>query len=221
MTESAAEFRRVGPGVSSDRQALLQRGLRLELFTISWNVIEAIVAIAAGVAAGSIALIGFGLDSVIEVIAASALYARLRGELSAAGSGEGAERRALGIVAVTFFLLAAYVGYESFSKLATREHPAGSLIGIALSAVSLVVMPFLATKKLRVGRDLGSRALVADSKETFACASLSLTLLVGLALNATLGWWWADPIAALIMLPFIAREGWEAWEGSREGDAEG
>ena len=207
------------PAPDPDRGALLRRGLVLERITIAWNVIEAVIAIGAGIVAGSIALVGFGLDSIIEVIAASALYVRLRHEAEGRGDSHLAERRALRIVAITFFLLAAYVGYEAISNLVAREHAAESTVGIVLSALSLFVMPMLAVAKLRTGRALESTALIADSKETFACAYLSATLLAGLLLNALLSWWWADPVAALAMLPFILREGWEAFEESREEDA--
>lgn len=203
-----------------DRTDLLHRGLLLERVTILWNVIEAVIAIGAGLAAGSIALVGFGLDSIIEVIAASALYVRLRHEAQGRGDSHKAERRALRIVAITFFLLALYVGYEAVSNLLAREQPDDSMVGIVLSALSLVVMPALAVAKLRTGRALGSKALIADSKETFACAYLSATLLAGLVLNAALSWWWADPVAALAMIPFILKEGWEAFEESREEDEE-
>lgn len=203
-----------------DRTDLLHRGLLLERVTIVWNVIEAVIAIGAGLAAGSIALVGFGLDSIIEVIAASALYVRLRHEAQGRGDSHKAERRALRIVAITFFLLALYVGYEAVSNLLAREPPGESMVGIVLSALSLVVMPALAVAKLRTGRALGSKALIADSKETFACAYLSATLLAGLVLNAALSWWWADPVAALAMIPFILKEGWEAFDESREEDEE-
>lgn len=194
-------------------QADRRRAVRLEWFTVSWNTVEAAVALFAGVAAGSIALVGFGLDSVIETAAAATLLWRLRqrGALE-----EEAESRALRIVGVTFFLLAAYVTYESVRDLWTRQQPQESLLGIALAAVSLIVMPALGVAKRRVARRLGSRALAADAMETFLCAYLSFTLLLGLGLNAWLGWWWADPVAALAMVGFMVREGLEAFEDSPE-----
>lgn len=200
----------------SSRETLLQRGLRLEALTIAWNVIEAVVAIGAGWVAGSVALVGFGLDSTIETIAASALYIRLRAEMKGATEeqAEAHEVRALRIVGITFFALALYIVYEAGSTLWLREAPAESPIGIALAALSLAVMPILAWAKLRTGKALESRALIADAKETIACSYLSLTLLLGLGANALFGWWWADPVAALAMLPWVIREGREALEGA-------
>lgn len=199
------------------RDALLRRGLNLERLTVGWNVLEAAVAIAAGYMAGSVALVGFGLDSVIESISGVALYRRLSVELreGRTKNEEAGERRALFFVGVSFFLIAAYVLYEAATTLWERRAPEHTTVGIVLAAVSLTVMPLLGWGKLRTARALGSRALEADSKETFVCAYLSLALLVGLALNALLGWWWADPAAALAMLPFIVYEGWEAIEGAR------
>jgi divalent metal cation (Fe/Co/Zn/Cd) transporter len=196
------------------RSSALHRGIRLEAFTISWNVVEALIALGAGYLAGSVALVGFGLDSVIETIAALALYRRLRAEAMEGSEAEieTQERRALRIVGVTFFLLGAYILYEAGTTLWLAEAPEKTAVGIALAAVSLVVMPILGWAKLRTGRALGSRALVADAKETFVCSYLSLTLLLGLGLYAVCGWWWADPIAGLAMVPFIIREGWEAIE---------
>jgi divalent metal cation (Fe/Co/Zn/Cd) transporter len=195
-------------------EAYRRRAVQLEYFTVGWNVIEAGVAIIAGVLASSIALVGFGLDSVIETVAAVALLWRLRqrGEWEEAA----AESRALRIVGATFFLLAAYVTYESVRDLWLRERPQESLIGMVLAGVSLVVMPVLGTAKRRLARRMGSRALAADGMETLLCAYLSFTLLLGLGLNAWLGWWWADPVAALAMVGFMLREGWEAFEGEAE-----
>ncbi len=188
--------------------ALRKRAVRLEYFTIGWNTLEAGVALLAGWLAGSIALIGFGLDSVIETISGLALLWRLkqREELEAE-----AESTALRIVGVTFFILAAYVGYESLSDLWLRKQPETSLLGITLAAVSLLVMPLLGMAKRRLAGQMGSRALAADGMETMLCAYLSFTLLLGLTLNAVLGWWWADPVAALAMVGFMIREGLEAF----------
>lgn len=196
------------------RSELLKRGLRLEALTISWNVVEAGVAIGAGVIAGSVALVGFGLDSTIETIAASALYVRLRAEMKGASEeeAEAHEVRALRIVGVTFFALALYILYEAGSTLWLQEAPEASPIGIGLAGLSLLVMPLLAWRKLRTGQALESRALIADAKETIACSYLSLTLLLGLGANALFGWWWADPVAALAMLPWVIREAREALE---------
>lgn len=187
-------------------EVLRQRALHLEYFTVGWNVIEAVVAITAGAAASSIALVGFGLDSIIETASGAALLWRLRqrGEFEAA-----AESRALRLVGGTFFALAAYVTYESVRDLRDGQRPEESLVGMLLAAVSLVVMPVLGVAKRRLARELGSRALAADGMETMVCAYLSFTLLLGLGLNAWLGWWWADPVAALVMLPVILQEGRE------------
>lgn len=195
------------------RQALLRRGLRLERLTILWNVAEAVVAVAAGWAAGSIALVGFGLDSVIETAAGLVLYRRLGAELRGASADAAAEheRWAVRAVGVTFFLLGAYILWEAAGSLAGREAAERSVPGMVLALASLVVMPLLGLAKLQAGRALGSRALVGDAKETLVCAYLSLALLLGLGLNTALGWWWADPVAALAMLPLLIREGLEAF----------
>jgi divalent metal cation (Fe/Co/Zn/Cd) transporter len=208
---------------TTKRPALLDRALWLERLTIVWNVAEALIAIGAGWRAGSIALVGFGLDSVIETIAAVALYRRLRAEQDGATEEEAEvhERRALWIVGITFFLLGGYIAFEAASTLWKSEPPESSPIGIALASVSLVVMPVLALAKHRTGKALDSRALVADAKETFVCSYLSLSLLAGLALNASFGWWWADPIAALMMLPLVLNEGREAIEEAREAEPPG
>ncbi len=200
------------------RVALHRRALWLEYATVGWNVIEALVAITAGILATSVALIGFGADSAIEVVSAVGLLWRLRTAGPHAGMGEEstAEKRALQIVAVTFFLLAAYIAWEAVSGLVEREEPLTSPVGIALSILSLLVMPVLAYAKQRTGRELGSRALVADSKETWVCSYLSLALLLGVGAYALLGWWWADPIGALAMLPVVLWQGWETLAEARE-----
>jgi divalent metal cation (Fe/Co/Zn/Cd) transporter len=192
------------------RQQLHGRAVRLEWFTISWNVIEAFVAIGAGIIAGSVALVGFGADSGIEVISAVGLLWRLRKAGPDAETAEetAAEKRALYVVAGTFFLLAAYIAYEAVGALLEREEPLTSPVGMALSIASLVIMPALAYAKQRTGREMGSRALVADSKETWVCSYLSLALLIGVGAFALFGWWWADPIGALAMLPVILWQGW-------------
>ena len=203
----------------SARQAGLRTGLRLEVFTVGWNVIEAVVAIGAGAIAGSVALVGFGLDSVIESISGIALYHRLRGELNGDESrNDEREKRALLFVGVSFFLIAAYVTYESLHTLLSREAPEHSVPGIVLAALSLIVMPVLGWRKLVTARALESRALEADAMETFVCAYLSFALLIGLLLNSMFDWWWADPVAALAMLPLIIHEGREAIEESREDE---
>lgn len=192
--------------------ALRRRGLLLEYLTIGWNVIEGVVAVTAGLAAGSIALVGFGFDSTIEVVAASVVVWQFRAELRG-GIDEEREQLALKVIAVTFFVLAAYVIVEAVRDLVVAEAAKPSKIGIVLAAVSLAVMPTLAWLKRRTGRQLASRTLVADSVETFLCAWLSAILLAGLILNATVGWWWADPVAALGIAGLATREGIEAWRG--------
>jgi divalent metal cation (Fe/Co/Zn/Cd) transporter len=188
--------------------------------TIAWNVVEATSAILLGWLAGSVALVAFGLDSVIEVVAAVALFLRLRAEAQGAGAedAEHRERSALRVVAWTFFALAAFVAVDGAWTLFGHRTPERSVGGIAVSAVAFVVMPALGWAKLRVGRAIGSKALIADAKETFSCAILSGTVLVGVGLNAALGWWWADPVAALVMVPFLVREGREAIEHARGDD---
>ncbi len=206
--------------MSSARDLLLRRGVRLEWFTIGWNSAEAVVAIGAGLLAGSIALVGFGLDSVIETAAGVMLLWRLRREVRGAHDDhvERAERLALRFVGFTFLALGVYVLYESAHKLWSREAPAESWVGIGLAACSVIVMPLLAVRKRAVARALGSRALVADAVETLVCSYLSITLLLGLGLNALVGWWWADPVAALAMLPLILKEGIEALRGEACGE---
>jgi divalent metal cation (Fe/Co/Zn/Cd) transporter len=200
------------------RRLLHRRALRLEYFTIGWNVIEAVVAIGAGVIAGSVALVGFGVDSGIEVTSAVGLLWRLRtaGPDATVAEERDAERRALYIVAATFFLLAAYIGYEAGGGLLRGERPEPSAVGLVLSVLSLLIMPALAYAKQRTGRQLHSRALVADSVETWVCSYLSLALLAGVGLHELLGWWWADPVGALAMLPVIVWQGWETLGEARE-----
>jgi cation diffusion facilitator family transporter len=195
-----------------------KKALLSEYFTVVWNVIEGIVAIAAGVVAGSIALVGFGLDSYIEVASGLVLIWRLRKHgFRDEDEEEAAERKAILFVGATFFLLAVYVIYESGKKLYFQEQPEESLVGIILAIVSLIVMPFLALYKKKIATEIQSRALRADALETLACSYLSLTLLLGLGANALFGWWWADPVAALAMVYFLVKEGTEAIrEGRKE-----
>lgn len=204
----------------SRKEELHRRGVRLEVFTIAWNVIEAFVAIGAGLLVGSVALVGFGVDSGIEVISAVALLWRLlKAGPNASVAEEGAaEKKALYLVAATFFLLAAYITYEAVGALLSREGPESSTVGLVLSILSILIMPTLAYLKERTGREMGSRALVADSKETWVCAYLSLALLAAVGLNALFGWWWADPVGALAMLPVILWQGRETLEEAREDD---
>ena len=186
---------------------LVRRARQLAWVTIGWNVVEAVVAISAGAAAGSIALVGFGIDSTIETMSAVVVLWRL-GDLS-----EEREERALRLIAVSFFLLAAYVVVESVRDLVVGSEPETSVAGITITALSLVVMPLLATAKQRVGRRMDSRVVLADAVETWLCTYLSAIVLTGLLLDATLGWWWADPVAALGVAWLAVREGREAWEG--------
>jgi cation diffusion facilitator family transporter len=205
------------------KEELHRRGLLLEWFTVAWNVIEGVVAIGAGVLTGSVTLVAFGADSFIEVISAVALLWRLRkaGPHASAEERGAAERKALYLVAATFFLLAAYITYEAIGVLLSREGPESSTVGLVLSVVSLLVMPTLAYGKQRTGREMGSEALQADAVETWVCSYLSLALLAGVGLNAAFGWWWADPVGALAMLPVILWQGWETLEEAREeGEAE-
>jgi divalent metal cation (Fe/Co/Zn/Cd) transporter len=193
------------------REALVGRGRLLAWLTILWNVVEGIVGITSGIAASSIALIGFGVDSYVEVFAGAVILWRLNKERLGQQPSEQAERRALRLIAVTFLLLAAGVGVESIRKLAIGEQPGESAVGLVLAVVSLVVMPLLARAKRQVGRQLGSRALQADATETDLCVWLSAILLAGLGLNSLFGWWWADPMAGLAIVYIAAREGMEHW----------
>jgi divalent metal cation (Fe/Co/Zn/Cd) transporter len=192
--------------LDDERANQLRAGRRLEYFTLGWNLTEAAVAVGAGVFAGSIALIGFGIDSLIESLSGGILLWHLQGT----ETDERRERLAHRLVGISFFLLALYVGFEAGKSLLRREVPEASVVGVVLSIVSLIVMPLLARAKRRLAAKLDSRALYADSRQTDICAYLSAILLAGLLLNALFGWWWADPVAALCMLPMIIREGTEA-----------
>lgn len=183
-----------------------KRGRHLEFLTIGWNSLEAVAAIGAGLLAGSIALVGFGADSVIESLSGAVLLWRLF-------AGEEREKLALRLVGISFLLLAAYIGFDALKSLLLREPPDASYLGIAIAALSLVVMPLLARAKRRVAAQINSRAMLADSRQTDICAYLSAILLGGLILNAAFGWWWADPAAALVMLPIIVKEGAEGLRG--------
>jgi divalent metal cation (Fe/Co/Zn/Cd) transporter len=192
--------------LDDERANQLRAGRRLEYFTLGWNLTEAAVAVGAGVFAGSIALIGFGIDSLIESLSGGILLWRLQGT----ETDERRERLAHKLVGISFFLLALYVAFEAGKSLFYREQPDASIVGIVLSVVSLIVMPLLARAKRRVAARIDSAALLADSRQTDICAYLSAILLGGLALNALFGWWWADLVAALCMLPLIVREGIDA-----------
>ena len=194
------------------RSDLVRRGQRLEYFTIGYNSLEGLVSIVAGAIAGSVSLIGFGLDSIIEVTSGTALLWRLHHDLDRSRR-EQVERITLRIVGGCFIALAAYIAYESGSTLIRHESPERSIPGIIIAAVSVVVMPLLARAKRRVASEIGSAAMHADSRQTDFCTYLSAILLGGLLLNAVFGWWWADPIAGLVMVPIIAKEGVDGVRG--------
>ncbi|MER7441645.1 cation transporter [Micromonospora avicenniae] len=207
MASPSRQLPMLGP--SPVRRAVLARRIQLLVAaTITYNVIEAVVAITAGTLASSTALIGFGLDSVIEVSSAAALAWQFAGRDPAAR-----EKVALRVIAVSFFALAAYVTVESVRALVGDADPRHSSVGLVLAALSLLIMPALSYAQRRAGRELGSRSAVADSKQTLLCTYLSAVLLVGLGLNSLFGWSWADPLAALVIAAAAVKEGREAWRG--------
>jgi divalent metal cation (Fe/Co/Zn/Cd) transporter len=195
-----------------DRTALVRQGQRLEYFAVIWNAVEGLVAVVAGLIAGSISLVGFGIDSFIEVTSGSVLLWRMSVDANVLDR-ERNEKRALRIVGLCFSLLAVYIGFESGSDLWFRRAPEHSIPGIVLACLSLVVMPLLSRSKRTVGHALNSAAMQADAKQTQFCTYLSAILLLGLVLNAVFGLWWADPAAALVMVPIIAKEGIERLQG--------
>jgi divalent metal cation (Fe/Co/Zn/Cd) transporter len=205
-----------------DRAAFLRRGVLFQAASVGWNIVEGVIAVAAGAPAASVALIGFGIDSFVETASAAVVAWRLRAELVHDLDVERVQRleRGAGRIAGALLLgLAGYIVIDAGRRLLgfgieARE----SRVGIVLTAVSSVVMPLLGMAKLRVARELGSGAMRADAYETMACAWLSLTTLAGLLLNAALGWWWADPLAALAIVPLVIREGLEGWRGEPESD---
>ena len=200
--------------VDVSRADFVRRGRLLEYFTLAWNLLEAAIAIFSGIIAGSISLVGFGIDSVIECLSGGVLLWRLReGE-----HGESREKIALKLVGASFLALAAYIGYEAIRSLMTREPPAVSYVGICIASLSLVVMPLLARAKRKVAASIHSHALEADARQSDLCTYLSAILLGGLILNAVFGWWWADPVAGLIMITIIAKEGVDALRGKNCGD---
>lgn len=192
----------------AERVRLGRRARLLAGASVAYNVIEAVVAVSSGLIAGSVALVGFGLDSVVEVSSGLIILWQFRHPLP-----ESRERQALRMLAFSFFALAAYVGFESVRALLTASHAEASPVGIGIAVASLIVMPFLSWAQRRTGKALGSNAVVADSTQTLLCTYLSAVLLVGLLLNATLGWSWADPIAGLVIAAVAIREGLEAWRG--------
>jgi divalent metal cation (Fe/Co/Zn/Cd) transporter len=193
-----------------DRQRLVRRARMLAWLGLGWHVIEAAVALIAGVVAGSIALIGFGVDSLIEALAGIVVIWLMTGARSSSAT---AERRAQQLIAASFALLAAYIGVEAIRDLLDGHHPSASWIGIGLSVITLATMPPLARAKRHVGEQLDSSATASESRQTMLCAYLSATLLIGLLANAVFGWWWADPLAALVIAGVAVRESRDAWRG--------
>ena len=200
-----------------ERPAAVLRGRKLEYFTVVWNTLEGLIAVISGIVAGSISLVGFGIDSFIEVTSGSVLLWRMSVDADVHRRQRN-EKLALRMVGACFLLLAAYISYESVSDLWMRRAPEHSIPGIILACVSLVVMPLLSRAKRKVGKALGSAAMHADAKQTEFCTYLSAILLLGLLLNAFFGMWWADPLAALIMVPIIANEGIEGLQGKACAD---
>ena len=199
------------PVVAVDSERRRQLGRRAQILagaSVTYNLVEAVVAITAGVVAGSVALVGFGLDSVVEVSSGLIIFWQFRHRMP-----ESRERQALRLMALSFFALAAYVGFESLRALVGGHDPDSSTVGIGLAAASLVIMPALSWAQRRTGKELGSKAVLADSTQTLLCTYLSAVLLVGLVLNATLGWPWADPVAGLVIAAVAVLEGVEAWRG--------
>lgn len=202
---------------ADDPGRLRRRGFALEYFSVVWMIAEAAVAVTAGILAGSVALLGFGLDSLIELASALIVIWQLRGETA----GEDRDTRAVRLVGVTFFALAAYLTAAAIRDLVTGARPASSTAGLAITAAALVVMPVLAVAKRRTGQALGSHTLVADSAETAFCAYTSAAALLGVALNAGLGWWQADPIAGLVIAALAVKEGVEAFEHGEDDQDDG
>ena len=194
------------------RTRAIKLGRALQYLTIAWNSAECLVALTAGFVAGSIALVGFGFDSAVEVTSSLAALWRLRHDADEAGR-DAAEHRTLRIIGLCFLLLAAYVLCDAAIVLIERRPPDHSRVGIVLAALSMIVMPLLVRSKRRIATRLGSGALEAEARQTQVCAYLSAVLLAGLGLNAGLGWWWSDPVAGLVMVPLIANEGWQAVKG--------
>jgi divalent metal cation (Fe/Co/Zn/Cd) transporter len=197
---------------ATEMARLRRRAFRLEYATMTWMVAEAAIAITAGVITASIALVGFGLDSVIELMSAGVVIWQLRGEIA----GQDRQTRAIRLIGVTFFALAAYLAVQSIRDLAAGARPGHSVPGLAVAAAALVVMPALAMAKRRTGQALGNRTLIADSAQTALCALTAAAALLGVALSTGLGWWWADPAGALVIAVLAAREGLESWQEQQE-----
>lgn len=205
---------------TSARTIAIRAGVRVEVFTVVWMVIEAAVSLGAGIVAGSILLTAFGLDSVIELVSGSVLLWRLSVEARGGDTErvERVERVAIWVVAVTLALLCVYVLFSSLYGLATHAKPERSLVGIAVSVAAVIVMPYLAFRKRRIAGRIASEALEGDAAESITCAYMAGTVLVGLGLNAFFGWWWAEDIAALAFLFWLGREAWEAFDEAREDE---
>lgn len=210
MSQLSADARPLASQVSGERIRWIKRARMLAGLGVGWHAVEAAVAIAAGILAGSIALVGFGADSVVEALAGFIVLWRFA---AARASSEQAERRAQQLIAASFVLIAAYVGVEAIRNLLGGEVPRASWLGIGLAAVTTVTMPLLARAKARVGDRLGSAATKSEGRQNMLCAYLSVALLVGLGANALLGWWWADPLTALAIAGVALKEGWETWRG--------
>ena len=198
----------------ADRRALVRRGLWLTWLTVGYNLVEAGLSLTASVMAGSVALLAFGVDSSIEMLASGVALWRLYSDADL-HRREHSERVAQRVIGLSFILLAAYVAYEALEMLWLAEAPEASMLGILVAASAVVVMPILARAKTKVALGMQSGALHLEATQTMICTYLSAILLVGLLLNSTLGWWWADPLAALVMSPIIAREGWDAVRGKQ------
>ena len=208
---STIQLQRRLPGLpSGEREALERRARLLAWGGNGWHVVEFAIALGAGIAAGSVALVGFGIDSVIEALAGGVIVWLFSG---GRGSSETSERRAQQLIASSYAILVLYIGVESIRDLSGSHHPGASGVGIGLAAFTAPTMPLLATAKRRVGRKLGSAATVSEAAQNQICAYLSVALLVGLLANALAGWWWADPAAALVIAAIAAKEGWVSWKG--------
>lgn len=213
---SSQNHAHIHPKISSERRSTLIRRIRfLVIFTVSYNVIEATVALIAGNIAGSSALIGFGLDSVIEVSSALAVAWQFAGK-----NPQKREKIALRIISFSFFGLAAFVSFDAIKSLLLQEAPEASTVGIVIALLSILIMPSVSLFQRKTGLELGSHSAVADSKQTLLCTYMSGVLLIGLIANSALGWWWADPLAALIIAGLAVREGVEAWKGENCSSAE-
>jgi divalent metal cation (Fe/Co/Zn/Cd) transporter len=197
------------------KKALYRRAIFLELFTLGYNTLEGLISVLLGVLAGSVALVGFGLDSGIEVLSGFVILWRFTRKERDAQHAQQLERRAVLLIGLSFFVLGAYVGWEVLSKLISQEHAEASWGGIILAIASLIIMPWLAKQKKRTALQLNSRSLASDSTQTSLCAYLSAVLLLGLVLNALLGWWWADPVASWGIVGMMVKEGWENIEVAR------